>query len=426
MVTIRKRIGELILLTGLGMAVLLQSTWAGFSECDNSNATILNCSGQGLTDIPAIHTGTNMPDDFKILDFSNNKLTRIPQINVTSHNTVRALYLNNNRISAIDTEAFKEMRQLIKLDLSMNKLTGDKLEEHEFDNLQSIDTLIMKWNPLRFLPKDTFGTWDFVTLKYFDLSHCEINHIEVGALNLQNLRHLNLSWNDLESFQAPAFNRLRNLLTLDLSHNKLTVINSMPVLPVIQIINLDYNNIRTVSLREHCMFATEMLQQLYIRNNKIQSFTKDSFPWALELLDGIFLDNNPIVCDCRLSWVVTDEDIRNGKFKIPCHSPPELKGKDLLTIPTEQLQCSFFSDHKIHVPVSFMVILIIAILVAFLISVYRTVKRKWPSRCRFRTLRSRSYGGANYTSVYTKEGEDIKVYAPGYRRLRNDGQEFDV
>lgn len=421
----RERIEDCVFLTGLAIAILSQSTWAGFSECDNSNATILNCSGQGLTDIPAIPTGTNMPDDYKILDFSNNKLTRIPQINVTSHNNVLTMYLSNNWIRTIDTEAFKEMRQLIKLDLSMNKITGDTLEEHEFDNLESIETLIMKRNPLRLLPKDTFGTWDFTTLRYFDLSHCRINHIEVGALNLQNLRHLNLSWNDLESFRAPAFNRLRNLLTLDLSHNKLTVINSMPVFPVIQMINLDYNKIRTVSLRDDCLFGTEMLQHLYIRNNKIKSFTKDSFPWALDLLDGIYLENNPIVCDCQLTWVVTDEDIRNGKFTIPCYSPSELKGKDLLKIPVEQLQCSVFGVHK-HVPVSFMVILILAILVAFLISVYRTVKRKWPSRCRFRKLRSRSYGGANYTSVYTKEGEDVKVYAPGYRRLRNDGQEFDV
>ena len=62
---------------------------------------------------------------------------------------------------------------------------------------------------------------------------------------------------------------------------------------------------------------------------------------------------------------------------------------------------------------------------AFVISIYLTLKRKC-RKTRRRNKGSKRFGGANYTSVYTKEGEEMTIYMPKYEQLVNEVKEFDV
>ena len=69
----------------------------------------------------------------------------------------------------------------------------------------------------------------------------------------------------------------------------------------------------------------------------------------------------------------------------------------------------------------------LAILLAFITSVYLTVKRNAERR---RVLQiSKKYMGANFTAVYTRSGDSpgARLVSPIYARLENEeGQEFDV
>lgn len=402
--------------------LFLHCTLGASIKCDISDASVYNCSDMGLTVIPPISLGADQTDNYRTLDFSNNNIIHIPQINISSKNEVRKMILRNNQISSIETKAFKDMTKLTELDISRNMLTGQTLEEKQFDNLYNIETLKMSRNQLGIIRKDTFGVMDFNSLKFLDLSHCKIYRIEVDALDLHHLKHLKLSWNELESIQVNAFRKLRQLLILDLSHNRIKIVDEVPTLPVIQTLNLDNNEIRVVSLNQSIIHHMELLEQLWLRNNDIQSLTPESLPLEHDRIE-IQLDNNPINCDCMMKWVIGNRGIQRDNVEIICYSPSRLKGKNLVTISAEQLPCGIGGAHPLAL--SFLPAVLIVIILAFLASLFITLKRKC-RRCRLRRSWSSRYGGANYTSVYTKEGEEAKVYAPGYELLTRRGREFDV
>lgn len=299
----------------LGFLQVITWGWS-LNDCNKSMIAVLNCSGVGATDKHTIWTGTNRPYDFKILDFSNNNITRLSRLNISSDNNVRKINFSNNHINAIDSGAFEEMTKLNELDLSVNNLEGVTLDAKQFINAFDIKKLNMSRNPIRVIRKDVFSIVSFNLLEQLDLSHCQINSIEDDAFDLHRLKALDLSWNDLSVLQEGAFNRLIRLVSLNLSHNKLKVLAELPELTTVKLLKFDYNQITSVSVRKSMEDRTEMLEQLYIRNNKIMRFTEEGFYWDLDFLQGIFLDNNPICCDCEMKWIVADEKIRNRNFTI--------------------------------------------------------------------------------------------------------------
>lgn len=423
-----KTLSKFSMLTVIVIVVLFCQAWADniVKGCDGTtNQTVWNCISSNLTELPTISLGSNHLHNFHTLNFANNKITKLGKLNFSTNNEVNELLLSRNLISSIDLDAFEEMTRLGTLDLSMNKINGDILDEKQFVKLTNIKTLNMSWNPLRLITKNIFSIMDFDSLTTLDLSHCQIKRIEDGAFMLLKLKVLDLSWNELEHFHGHAFRSLRKLESLNLSHNRFTTLNEMPNLPNIEVINFDYNMISRVMLKEAMGYGTQMLEQLNMRNNELKTFTKNGFDWGLKNLDAIYLDNNPIECDCQMQWVVNDEDIKSRNFTIPCSSPSNHRGKNLLTIPAQQLICDITPIHPHIISVSLVVCLPLAITLAFVISVYLTVKRKC-RKSRGRNKRSKRYGGANYTSVYTKEGEEMMVYLPKYEQLVNEVREFDV
>ena len=308
------------MLTLIAISVLFCQACAdiGVKGCDGTtNQTVWNCISSNLTELPTMSLGPNHPHNYHSLNFANNKITKLGKLNFSMDNEVSELILNHNQIRSLDQDTFEEMTRLTTLDLSTNKIDGDMLDEKQFDKLVNIKLLNMSWNPLRLIKKNVFTIIDFDSLINLDLSHCQIKRIEDGAFMLLKLKVLDLSWNELEHFHGHAFRSLRNLVSLNLSHNRFAILNEMPVLPNIDVINFDNNQIARVLLREAMGYGTEMLKELYLRNNKLKTFTEDGFDWSLGNLDSIYLDNNPIECDCQMKWTAIDEDIRSRNFTIP-------------------------------------------------------------------------------------------------------------
>ena len=287
---------------------------AALGDCDNSDSVAFNCSGAELTIIP---TYEHVPGYYQILDFSNNYISNISRLNFSSDNVISTLLLMNNRISHIQPWAFEVMTHLVTLDLSGNVLNGRSIDEKQFYDLKKLRLLNLERNPLQFIGKDTFNFMELPVIRHLDLSHCDISRIEDGAIDLPDLEYLDLSWNKMEAFHKDSFKMLTELRTLDLSHNRITVLDEVPYLPEIRIWNLDNNQIKNVTIREGIWNLADSLEYIYIRNNDIMRFTPDSFPWDLETLKGIYLDNNHIQCDCLMRWVVKDPDLQGRNFTIP-------------------------------------------------------------------------------------------------------------
>ena len=309
----RKKVSmrKLILVTAL--CLFLPCSLAGIKDCDTSDSIIFNCSGAGLTAIPS---DEDIPKHFETLDLSNNYITNISHLNFPSINVI-TLLLANNQINNIQTEAFKQMKHLITLDLSGNKLEGHSIMEQKFYELNRLKVLNMERNPLQFILKGAFSFTELPILRHLDLSHCEINEIYEDAFALTDLVSLDLSWNKLETINPDSYHMLHELKTLDLSHNRLTVLDQIPSLFKISVLNLDNNEISNVSIKDEVWVLADSLEYLYLRNNDIMRFTADSIPWDLDTIKGIYLDKNPIHCDCRMKWAVKDEDLQRTNFTIP-------------------------------------------------------------------------------------------------------------
>ena len=287
---------------------------ADISDCIDSDSTIFNCSGVGISNIP---TDEYLPTDCKTLDLTNNSISIVTRLNISAENVISSLSLADNIIHCIQSGAFEAMKNLESLDLSGNVLDGNLLNGEQFYDLKSLQTLNMERNPVGIIKEDTFNFMELNNLRKLDLSHCEIHTIGSGGIDLPHLRHLDLSWNRMTEFRKSSFKMLVHLNTLDLSHNKLTVLDQMPYLPVMKVLNLDHNCIKKVSMRDEMEHLSDSLEHLHMRNNKIERFHIDSLPWDLPSVRGIYMDKNPIECDCQMKWMVNMKGMGKKLSSVP-------------------------------------------------------------------------------------------------------------
>ena len=226
----------------------LNSPTAVLDKCDVSDSTMLNCSGFGLKVFPSHDMDSY--SSYTKLDFSYNLITNISRLSFSSTNHVGNLNLANNRINEIEPNAFGNFVNLKALDLTGNQLDGHKIREELFKFLGRLRNLSMRGNPLRFIGKYTYKFMELPHLKFLDLSHCAVTLIEEGGITLPNLEQLDLSWNSLKAFPTESLKMMNGLRILNLSHNKIKILDDLPSLLEFRILNFDYNMINNVTIRE--------------------------------------------------------------------------------------------------------------------------------------------------------------------------------
>ena len=202
--------------------------------------------------------------------------------------------------------------------MSGNNLDGHRISESLFDGLINLKTLKINHNPLRLVKKHTFSYIDVPRLARLELSHCQIRELEDGSIRqLVYLEHLDLSCNELETFHRNHLFGLTSLTTLNISHNLLVILNELPHFESLRDVYIDYNSISQMSIRDDMLLRTPLLECLSLRHNQIRLLAKDSFLWSLESLEEVYLDDNPVECDCKMQWVVDRDDFKEKKFNIP-------------------------------------------------------------------------------------------------------------
>ncbi|CAI4221678.1 unnamed protein product [Auanema sp. JU1783] len=137
----------------------------------------------------------------------------------------------------------------------------------------------------------------YSTLLSLRMDHCSIRIIKPKALaQLQSLKHLDLSHNQLENIQF--FRYASSLTTLNLSHNKLRYLPDFSTLTALRLLDLSYNNLLSVSPQHLPM----NLESLRLTANYISHLTHWSSLQKLQELDVSF---NPLICECSLWKFVT-------------------------------------------------------------------------------------------------------------------------
>lgn len=204
------------------------------------------------------------------LRLANNRLNDIPENGFGGlERSLWELLLPANRLNRIPVQAIRPLRNLRYLDLSYNRINylGS---EFLFDKGNSLRTFILCYNGLRRLEPQIFT--NLIHLQLLDLKGN--NLYEIDPKNFANgmlpqLKTIVLSDNLLSLIPYEALLFLRNLQTLDLSHN---IIENFKV--------SDYN----VQLK---------LDNLHLEYNNIDYLEPGVFK-NFPVVNSIYLDGNPI------------------------------------------------------------------------------------------------------------------------------------
>ncbi|XP_074164969.1 prolargin [Sminthopsis crassicaudata] len=178
------------------------------------------------------------PPDFpSALYCDNRNLRKVPVIPSRIH----YLYLQNNFITDLPIESFKNATGLRWVNLDNNRIR--KIDQKVLEKLQSLIFLYMEKNQLQEVPMALPRN-----LEQLRLSQNQINKIPPGAFSkLENLVLLDLHHNKLSDgvFKPDTFQGLKNLMQLNLAHN---ILRKMPpkVPSAIHQLFLDSNNIENI------------------------------------------------------------------------------------------------------------------------------------------------------------------------------------
>jgi len=160
-----------------------------------------------------------------------------------------------------------------------------------------------------------------------DCSHKNLTHIQEDMFNgtgAERIPELNLENNHLTSLPAHIFDPLWGLTSLNLSHNRLQVleVSLFSKLKDLKLLDMKGNLLSTLPVG---LFAHQ--------NELISLDLSDNRLWTLDInvmtpllnLNTLFIDGNPLVCDCRLQPVVTWSVGKLQNTDVKCHSPPQYK-----------------------------------------------------------------------------------------------------
>ncbi|KAF2879135.1 hypothetical protein ILUMI_27042 [Ignelater luminosus] len=227
---------------------------------------------------------TNIPEAG--LDFPSAKILSISCGVQTVHedafknvNSVRELDLGNNLISTLPNGVFKRLENLKKLTLSNNNL--EELPRNIFDGLRNLERVHLSYNSISKIDTKAFDSTRRVKEVY--LNNNNINVIPSGFGKLSSLRTVDLSYNKIQVLEKMS---LSSLEKLNLSHN---AIKDLPVqlfrFTSLKILDLSYNQL---SIIHEDVLKWHELKELYLQNNQISVFEVTGIGLnqiALNLLD---------------------------------------------------------------------------------------------------------------------------------------------
>ncbi|KAL4018852.1 hypothetical protein IC575_022478 [Cucumis melo] len=256
------------------------------------------------------------------LDLSRNALTGTIPTAFGRLLNLRKLYVQENRLMEVGNECFTQLEKLEELDISRNLLKGILTEVH-FANLYQLHSLRIGYNELLCL--DIKSDWNPpFQLQVFDASSCigcfggdfpqwlrtqkALFRLSLSNTSLSisylptwftshNLTNLDLSFNQImgplpasignqmpnleelylnnnlfDDSLPPSLCRLKSLVILDLSYNKLSgVFQDCLLTPNLRILDLSHNNFSGTFAHSHGNYLSN-IEKLCLRNNNFEGF----------------------------------------------------------------------------------------------------------------------------------------------------------
>ncbi|XP_071324981.1 trophoblast glycoprotein [Trachinotus anak] len=301
-------------------------------RCLCSSQTV-KCQNQDLGEIPH-----SLPNNTKILFVTGNNISRIDVDSFpTGLKLLTDLYLSGNEMESVDAMVFDNLPNLVRLDLSNNKI--QTFSERAFPDDNKLQVL----NLSRSFP---------------DHSSMDVLLSVLQRGNLFMLKVLDLSNNDLVILPGDIFTSLSNLVNLSLQNSS--------------IISIQNGTLKVPSLRD-----------LDLRDNGLRDLpTTTLAEFSVKPGLHIWLAGNPWRCDCfieeMMSWLKNSTQVVDMQ-NLTCAEPEALRRQPLLQVESSQLKCLGDMESVLETSYVFLGLVLALIGVIFLLVLYLNRKgiKRW-------------------------------------------------
>ncbi|XP_038212713.1 connectin-like [Zerene cesonia] len=300
--------------------------WPSFSSQSEIEHLMFNVrTDDALTFIPA--KAIVRLDKLKYLSIQFGTIKRIPPYAFTNSSTVRQIVLKSNKITNLDKHSFSQLMMLSNLSLDDNLIS--ELKRDVFFNLPNLHVLHLSNNNLSLLHEGCFKHLNNLIELRLDVNYISVVTKEMLE-GLENLSRLNLRNNKLTMIGNLAFSELWGLKELMLDNNAIEYISERAFGGLIQLRKLTLSGNKLTSFYEDILEDIRSLIVLDLRDNLLTTISYETIRPVVEndklLSSVVYLDGNPLSCNCRLSWIYTlrnetkDSTLRHALEKITCLS----------------------------------------------------------------------------------------------------------
>lgn len=271
----------------------------------------------------------------------------------------KILFVTGNNISRIDVHSFPtHMGQLTELHLSGNAM--ESVESMVFDNLPNLVRLDLSNNKIQNFSERAFP--DDNKLQVLNLSRSFHNHYSMDVLSVL--------WSG----------NLRQLIVLDLSNNDLVILPDSMSLS--NLVNLSLQNNSIISIQNGTL-KVPPLRDLDLRDNSLRDLPPATLA-VFSLKPGLHirLAGNPWRCDCfidnMLLWLKNSTQVLDQQ-SLACADPETLRQKPLLHVQLSQLKCVGDMKGVLETSYVFLGLVLALIGVIFLLVLYLNRKgiKRW-------------------------------------------------
>lgn len=304
------------------------------------------------------------------LDLSNNLLSSVEPGSFRAQPHLRTLRLRSNQLTLLPRGALAGLGELTLLDVSQNRLVI--LLDYGFEEQRRLRVLELADNELVFVAPRAFS--GLPALRSLTLQRCNLSSVPSHALahlhslsslrlrqldiadllphsfkGLSRLRHLELDhWPALESMPSLALHGL-NLSTLFITHTNLTVVPVLNHLSFLTHVNISHSSLKVlpagwlrglerlevlqickaqlIRVEPQALQGAVSLRLLDLSFNHLTTLERSVLPVSMAL-QSLLISQNPLVCDCRLRWLLQRTlPVGFGEVQPQCTAPGALAGK---------------------------------------------------------------------------------------------------
>ena len=291
-----------------------------------------------LTDLKLDHNQLtrcqlDLPEKMNFLTMNNNpNMKHIDEDCFSGLENIKYISVAHCSILTLDKYAFNTNRNLEKLDLSNNKISGSALSLNLFDAMEHLITLDLSMNNMKIISDVDELFSKLSNLKLLDMSNNQCEKLPPHIFDpLKSVTEINLQDNNLGGYLDSGiadslFHETKQLNTLILSGNNIVhlPLTLFKGLYHLEELYLDRNQISTWI--SPVFEPLSSLQLLNLSTNSISTVTIDHFNGITPSVKW-HLENNQFHCHCDLTWFV--QTLHNNKSSVivsnvddlRCHSP---------------------------------------------------------------------------------------------------------